>query len=175
MTIDRLTYLTGCALQGILAASTARAMPGFAVDAAELALRFGQEALRRADAARLDYCGQGEALEKELATALGEQTRLGKLIDQMKADVQAADDARVDAQGQAEAAFEERDRHRAALLDAKESLADLHRQTDELAQFIMENVPGEPSRSEGAIACAIRILQEKLGVSPAPVFGPEGT
>lgn len=33
-------------------------------------------------------------------------------------------------------------------------------QIDILADFIMEHVPGEPSHSEGAGDCAIRIIQE---------------
>lgn len=33
-------------------------------------------------------------------------------------------------------------------------------QIDELANFIMAEVPGEPSRSEGAVECAIRIIRE---------------
>ena len=36
----------------------------------------------------------------------------------------------------------------------------LEKQIDKLAKFIMGNVPGEPSRSEGAIDCAIRIIRE---------------
>ena len=36
---------------------------------------------------------------------------------------------------------------------------DLDAQVKKLANFIMDNLPGEPSQSEGAIDCAIRILQ----------------
>ena len=36
---------------------------------------------------------------------------------------------------------------------------DLSEQVARLATFIMENVPGEPSASEGAIECAIRIIK----------------
>lgn len=32
-------------------------------------------------------------------------------------------------------------------------------QIDRLAKFIIENVPGEPSVSEGAVDCAIRIIK----------------
>ncbi|KKN17533.1 hypothetical protein LCGC14_0964910 [marine sediment metagenome] len=35
-------------------------------------------------------------------------------------------------------------------------------QIERLASFIMEEVPGEPSASEGAVDCAIRILREKM-------------
>ena len=34
----------------------------------------------------------------------------------------------------------------------------LHAQIDELAAWIIENIPGEPSQSEGAVECAIRIM-----------------
>lgn len=37
----------------------------------------------------------------------------------------------------------------------------LEAQIDRLARFIMEDFPGEPSRSEGAVDCAIRLLKEK--------------
>jgi hypothetical protein len=40
----------------------------------------------------------------------------------------------------------------------KEPDESLHSQVDRLGTFIIENVPGEPSQSEGAIDCAIRIL-----------------
>lgn len=33
-------------------------------------------------------------------------------------------------------------------------------QVNDLANFIMKHIKGEPSRSEGAIACAIRLLKE---------------
>lgn len=33
-------------------------------------------------------------------------------------------------------------------------------QIDRLAQFIMNEVPGEPSQSEGAVDCAIRVIRE---------------
>jgi len=35
-------------------------------------------------------------------------------------------------------------------------------QIDQLANFIMEEVPGEPSRSDGAVDCAIRIIREMM-------------
>ncbi len=35
------------------------------------------------------------------------------------------------------------------------------KQIDILAKFIMEQVPGEPSESDGAISTAIRLLKEK--------------
>lgn len=34
-------------------------------------------------------------------------------------------------------------------------------QINDLAEFIIHEVPGEPSQSEGAIACAIRLLAER--------------
>lgn len=34
-------------------------------------------------------------------------------------------------------------------------------QIDKLASFIMDEIPGEPSESEGAIDCAIRLLRER--------------
>lgn len=36
----------------------------------------------------------------------------------------------------------------------------LEEQVQELANVIMFEIPGEPSRSEGAIACAIRLLRK---------------
>lgn len=36
------------------------------------------------------------------------------------------------------------------------------KQLDKLAKFIMDEVPGEPSESEGAVDCAIRIIREHL-------------
>lgn len=38
---------------------------------------------------------------------------------------------------------------------------DLHEQVDTLAKFIMAEVPGEPSQSQGAVDTAIRIIREK--------------
>jgi len=38
---------------------------------------------------------------------------------------------------------------------------ELQKQIDELASFIMAEVPGEPSRSEGAVATAIRIMRKQ--------------
>ena len=60
---------------------------------------------------------------------------------------------------------------------------DLSEQVGVLAQYIIDNIPGEPSRSEGAIATAIRVMtsmsdrmeraRHELGVPssgyPAPV------
>lgn len=42
--------------------------------------------------------------------------------------------------------------------DAKDKAAELERQIDKLANFIIEDVDGEPSQNEGAIDCAIRII-----------------
>lgn len=36
-------------------------------------------------------------------------------------------------------------------------------QIQRLAKYIMQNVPGEPSQSEGAVDTAIRLLREKYG------------
>ena len=38
-------------------------------------------------------------------------------------------------------------------------LAALKKQVEDLANFIMNNIPQEPSKNEGAIECAIRIIQ----------------
>jgi hypothetical protein len=38
----------------------------------------------------------------------------------------------------------------------------LESQINRLAEFIMHEVPGEPSESEGAVDCAIRIIREKV-------------
>jgi hypothetical protein len=40
------------------------------------------------------------------------------------------------------------------------SATDLSGQIDKLANFIMNEVPGEPRESEGAVDCAIRIIRE---------------
>lgn len=37
-----------------------------------------------------------------------------------------------------------------------------HRAVDRLAQFITENIPGEPSQDEGAVDTAIRLLEDYL-------------
>ena len=37
-------------------------------------------------------------------------------------------------------------------------------QVERLAKFILDRIPGEPSRSEGAIDCAIRIMGEQQNV-----------
>ena len=41
----------------------------------------------------------------------------------------------------------------------KETVKSIAGQIDKLALFIMNNVPGEPSQSESAVDCAIRIMQ----------------
>lgn len=42
-----------------------------------------------------------------------------------------------------------------------EELAELERQIERLAQFIMHKIPGEPSQSEGAVDTAIRIMGDQ--------------
>jgi hypothetical protein len=45
-------------------------------------------------------------------------------------------------------------------------------QIDKLAKFIMAEVPGEPSESESAVDCAIRIITaDTLGNPPGPPAG----
>lgn len=39
---------------------------------------------------------------------------------------------------------------------------DLAEQINYLAEFIMREVPGEPSQNEGAVECAIRVMREGL-------------
>lgn len=48
----------------------------------------------------------------------------------------------------------------------------LESQIDRLAKFIMAEIPGEPSRDEGAVDCAIRIMREAKsgGYLPAREF-----
>lgn len=41
----------------------------------------------------------------------------------------------------------------------------LNSQINRLANFIMENVPGEPSQNQGAVDTAIRIMEEQLKVT----------
>jgi hypothetical protein len=43
-------------------------------------------------------------------------------------------------------------------LPAVDNTESLESQVDRLARYIVENVPGEPSESEGAIDCVIRII-----------------
>ena len=40
------------------------------------------------------------------------------------------------------------------------------KQIDCLAEFIMKNIEGEPSKSEGAVECAIRLLEKQIAVRP---------
>ncbi len=44
-------------------------------------------------------------------------------------------------------------------------------QIDKLAKFIMAEVPGEPSESEGAVDCAIRIMTYTNTVNPKDQVG----
>jgi len=39
--------------------------------------------------------------------------------------------------------------------------ADLKGQIDDLASYIMDHVPGEPSQNEGAVYCAIRVMEKQ--------------
>lgn len=41
-----------------------------------------------------------------------------------------------------------------------EEKSDVEKQIDDLANFIMHEVEGEPSQSEGAVECAIRLLRK---------------
>lgn len=52
---------------------------------------------------------------------------------------------------------------RRAVVDEEpvEPVEDLAQQVQRLGQYIVDHVPGEPSRSEGAIDCAIRVLGEQ--------------
>lgn len=43
-------------------------------------------------------------------------------------------------------------------------------QIDRLAQFILDEVPGEPSRSEGAVDTAIRIIKQALARKVTPML-----
>lgn len=43
--------------------------------------------------------------------------------------------------------------------DLREDLELFHKEIDKLADFIMDEIPGEPSENEGAIECAIRLLK----------------
>ena len=46
-------------------------------------------------------------------------------------------------------------------MDANTFLKDLRNQIDELANFIMKEISGEPSQNEGAVECSIRIMKEQ--------------
>jgi len=65
-------------------------------------------------------------------------------------------------QQKAQERAEEIEKFRESIKDSYESLES---QIDRLAHFIMENIPGEPSESEGAIDTAIRLLKKAYGVS----------
>ena len=54
-----------------------------------------------------------------------------------------------------------------------EELAHLKVQVDRLAKFIVENIPGEPSKSEGAVDCAIRLLSKHCHVYSVPYSEPK--
>ncbi len=43
-----------------------------------------------------------------------------------------------------------------------EQVRNAEREIERLSKFILENVPGEPSESEGAVDCAIRIMKKLL-------------
>lgn len=67
----------------------------------------------------------------------------------------------------------------AALAEPAGDAEPLSAQIERLASFIMEHVPGEPSQSEGAVDCAIRIIRNSLTTPPAsairevlPATGP---
>jgi hypothetical protein len=50
----------------------------------------------------------------------------------------------------------------------------LESQVERLARFIMENIPGEPSQSEGAIDTAIRLLSEERTLGKADwLYSPD--
>jgi len=50
----------------------------------------------------------------------------------------------------------------ATIGEAIVGLDDLRKQIDRLAQFIMDEIPGEPSENEGAIDCAIRVMTQSF-------------
>lgn len=54
----------------------------------------------------------------------------------------------------------------AALAEPAGDAEPLPAQIERLASFIMEHVPGEPSQSEGAVDCAIRIIRNSLYTPP---------
>lgn len=74
------------------------------------------------------------------------------------------------------------ERYQATLHGAYRRLSD---ELKELARVIIEEIPGEPSRSEGAVDCAIRLLRAaygplNFGENPVsadlgPVSGPSGS
>lgn len=49
------------------------------------------------------------------------------------------------------------------------------KQIDCLAEFIMKNIEGEPSKSEGAIECAIRLLEKQIPKKPRIINGGTNT
>lgn len=48
----------------------------------------------------------------------------------------------------------------------REQYVELNEQVHILSTFIMKNIPGEPSRSEGAIETAIRLLSQYYSEEP---------
>lgn len=47
------------------------------------------------------------------------------------------------------------------VIELKETIESYAKQIDKLANFIMASVPGEPSQSEGAVDCAMRIIESQ--------------
>lgn len=59
--------------------------------------------------------------------------------------------------------------------NSNKSVKSCKKQLEELANVIMFEIPGEPSRSEGAIDCAIRLLRAAYATEPvSPSTGHEG-
>lgn len=52
-----------------------------------------------------------------------------------------------------------------------ESVESAEQQIKRLARFIMEEIPGEPSQSEGAVDTAIRLLRQYLRAAQAAKKG----
>ena len=55
-----------------------------------------------------------------------------------------------------------RERLEQAARERLEQVRNAEREIERLSKFILENVPGEPSESEGAVDCAIRIMKKLL-------------
>lgn len=90
---------------------------------------------------------------RSLRTALEGETQRRRAAEAEKArEVEKKDAARRDA-----------DQELSQRMDLEAELVGVRSQIDKLAEFIMDEVPGEPSRSEGSVDCAIRLITGMMG------------
>jgi uncharacterized coiled-coil DUF342 family protein len=66
-------------------------------------------------------------------------------------------------EGELDKVINQRNNAHSESIRVQERVKELESHTAELANYIMAEVPGEPSRSEGAIECAIRVIPKRGG------------